>query len=143
MVNNTRLMYVMYEVLKFFKIKFWPLELSPFVDEADVTVSQSNWIPVYLSGDDLPGSMSISKIAKYLILPLADWKISILALSMYQSDYILVNWVIFYFIASYKESTLFFVDCIYFWSTRVENFIHFPFFNKSICHNCLFFKIYP
>ena len=46
---------------------------------------------MYLCGEDLPGSMSLSKIAKYLILPLADHKISIMAISMYQCDYILVS----------------------------------------------------
>ena len=53
-------------------------------------ITDSYWIPMILCGDDLPGAMSISKIAKYIILPLADWKISILAISMYQCDYILV-----------------------------------------------------
>jgi len=66
-------------------------ELSPYLNETDITLSQSDWIPMYLSGEDLPGSMSISKIAKYLILPLADWKISIMAISMYQCDYILIQ----------------------------------------------------
>lgn len=65
--------------------------MLPFINELEVTISQSTWIPVYISGDDLPGSMSLSKIAKYLILPLADSKISILALSMYQCDYVLVR----------------------------------------------------
>ena len=46
---------------------------------------------MYLCGEDLPDSMSISKIAKYLIQPLADFKISILAISMYQCDYVLVQ----------------------------------------------------
>lgn len=45
---------------------------------------------MYLCGEDLPGQ-SISKIAKYIILPLADWKISIMAISMYQCDYILIQ----------------------------------------------------
>ena len=54
-------------------------------------MSSSNWIPCSLSGDDLPGSMSISKIAKFIILPLADCAISIMAISMYQSDYIMVR----------------------------------------------------
>ena len=68
-------------------------ELRPFIESESgaVTISQSNWIPAYLCGDDLPGSMSISKIAKYLILPLADCGISIMASSMYQCDYILVQ----------------------------------------------------
>jgi hypothetical protein len=74
-----------------FTLFFFFLELKPFIEDvAEVTLSQSNWIPAYLCGDDLPGSMSISKIAKYLILPLADWGISIMAISMYQCDYILV-----------------------------------------------------
>lgn len=64
-------------------------ELAPFINEAEVKVSSSNWIPCSLSGDDLPGSMSISKIAKFIILPLADCAISIMAISFYQCDYIL------------------------------------------------------
>ncbi len=44
-----------------------------------------------LCGEDLSDAMSITKISKYVILPLADVKISILAISMYQSDYILVT----------------------------------------------------
>lgn len=59
----------------------------------EVKVSSSNWIPCSLSGDDLPGSMSISKIAKFIILPLADCAISIMAISMYQCDYILVSFL--------------------------------------------------
>lgn len=43
-----------------------------------------------LCGEDLSDAMSITKISKYVILPLAYAKISILAISMYQSDYILV-----------------------------------------------------
>jgi hypothetical protein len=66
-------------------------ELSPYLDEHDITLSQSNWIPMYLCGDDLQGATSLSKIAKYLILPLADWKISIMAISMYQCDYVLIQ----------------------------------------------------
>ena len=58
-------------------------ELSPFINESDqYTVCKFTWIPMYLCGEDLPDSMSISKIAKYLIQPLADCKISILAISM-------------------------------------------------------------
>ncbi len=52
--------------------------------------SKQRWIAMYLTGEDLPGSMSISKIAKYIILPLAKYSISIMAISMYQCDYILV-----------------------------------------------------
>ena len=74
-------------------------ELRPYIEnQTDVSISQSNWIPVYICGDDLPGSMSISKIAKFLILPLADWKISIMAISMYQCDYILVIEIFFVFL---------------------------------------------
>lgn len=47
-------------------------------------------MPMCICGEDLPGSMSISKIAKYIILPLADSTISIMAISTYQCDYILV-----------------------------------------------------
>ncbi len=54
-------------------------------------IGDNYWIPIILCGEDLPGAMSISKIAKYIILPLAECKISILAISMYQCDYILVN----------------------------------------------------
>ena len=68
----------------------FPLELSSYISEDDVFYTESNWIPMYLCGEDLPGQ-SISKIAKYIILPLADWKISIMAISMYQCDYILVD----------------------------------------------------
>ncbi|CAF0709028.1 unnamed protein product [Brachionus calyciflorus] len=64
-------------------------EMRPYLDETDMTLSQSDWIPMYLSGEDL--QRGISKIAKYLILPLADWKISIMAISMYQCDYILIQ----------------------------------------------------
>lgn len=64
-------------------------ELRPYLNETDMTLSQSDWIPIYLSGEDL--QRGISKIAKYLILPLADWKISIMAISMYQCDYILIQ----------------------------------------------------
>lgn len=64
-------------------------ELGPYLNETDITLSQSNWIPMYLSGEDL--QRGISKIAKYIILPLADWKISIMAISMYQCDYILIQ----------------------------------------------------
>ena len=59
----------------------------------EIRVSSSNWIACSLSGDDLPGSMSISKIAKFIILPLADCAISIMAISMYQCDYILVSYL--------------------------------------------------
>lgn len=66
-------------------------ELEPYLNETDIRLSQSNWIPMYLCGDDLPGAISLSKIAKYLILPLAEWKISIMAISMYQCDYVLIQ----------------------------------------------------
>jgi hypothetical protein len=67
-------------------------ELSPFINESDqCTVSQSIWLPMYLCGEDLPDSMSISKIARYLMQPLADCKISILAISMYQCDYVIIQ----------------------------------------------------
>ena len=56
---------------------------------------------MYLCGEDLPGQ-SISKMAKYIILPLAEWKISIMAISMYQCDYILVNEIIFSFFFNLK-----------------------------------------
>jgi hypothetical protein len=40
-------------------------ELSPYLTEDDeITLSHSDWIPMYLCGDDLPGAMSLSKIAK-------------------------------------------------------------------------------
>lgn len=60
-------------------------------DEKEFTLSQSDWIPMHICGEHLPGNMSLSKIANFLILPLANWKISIMAISMYQCDYILVQ----------------------------------------------------
>lgn len=66
-------------------------EIEPFIDSDHMIKNESNWIPMILCGEDLSGSMSISKISKYVILPLADYKISILAISMYQSDYILIQ----------------------------------------------------
>jgi len=68
--------------------------LRPFFDEISMSLTDENWIPMILSGEDLPGSMSITKISKYVIIPLADQKISIMAISMYQSDYILVSLLI-------------------------------------------------
>lgn len=66
-------------------------ELEAYIDDTDgLHYTESYWIPMYLCGEDLPGQ-SISKIAKYIILPLADWKISIMAISMYQCDYILIQ----------------------------------------------------
>lgn len=65
----------------------------PFTNDVDITLSDSDWIPMHLSGEDL--QRGISKIAKYLIIPLADWKISIMAISMYQCDYILVLFLSF------------------------------------------------
>ena len=55
-----------------------------------MSLTDENWIPMILCGEDLPGAMSITKISKYVIIPLADQEISIMAISMYQSDYILV-----------------------------------------------------
>ncbi len=68
--------------------------MRPFFDEISMSLTDENWIPMILSGEDLPGSMSITKISKYVIIPLADQKISIMAISMYQSDYILVSLLI-------------------------------------------------
>ena len=75
---------------EFYCIFFIIKEMSPYITDTDVEISQVSWVPMYLCGEDLPGSMSISKIVKYLIMPLADWKISIMAISTYQCDYILV-----------------------------------------------------
>lgn len=61
------------------------------VDNDEILVSTELWIPMFICGDDVPNSMSISKIAKYIILPLADFTISIMAISTYQCDYILVS----------------------------------------------------
>lgn len=66
-------------------------EMEPFIDKQCMEINNSNWIPIILCGEDLPGSMSITKISKYVILPLANSKISILAISMYQCDYILIQ----------------------------------------------------
>jgi hypothetical protein len=60
-------------------------------EEKELTLSQSDWIPMHICGEHLPGNMSMSKIANFLISPLAYWKISIMAISMYQCDYILVQ----------------------------------------------------
>jgi hypothetical protein len=69
-------------------------ELKPYLsidNESDVLVSEHMYVPMYLCGDDLPQSISISKITRYLIIPLAECRISIMAISMYQCDYILVR----------------------------------------------------
>lgn len=65
-------------------------ELKPYIDTSCMDLMESMWIPMILCGEDLSDAMSITKISKYVILPLADAKMSILAISMYQSDYILV-----------------------------------------------------
>jgi hypothetical protein len=68
-------------------------ELKPYLNldnESEVLVSEHMYVPMYLCGDDLSESISISKITRYLIIPLAECRISIMAISMYQCDYILV-----------------------------------------------------
>jgi len=54
-------------------------------------LNDSNWIATTLCGNDLSGEMSVSKITKYIISPLAAADISILAISMYQCDYVLIR----------------------------------------------------
>lgn len=67
------------------------IEMEPFIDETCMEINNSNWIPMILCGEDLPGAMSITKMSKYVIVPLANSRISILAISMYQCDYILIQ----------------------------------------------------
>lgn len=66
------------------------VELLPFIDKMDMFLNDSNWIAITLCGNDLSGEMSVSKMSKYIISPLAEADISILAISMYQCDYVLV-----------------------------------------------------
>ena len=71
--------------------------MEPFIDETCMEINNSNWIPMILCGEDLPGAMSITKMSKYVIVPLANSRISILAISMYQCDYILVRLTTFFY----------------------------------------------
>ena len=70
------------------------VEFSNYINEpTKLLASKELWIPMFICGDDIPSQNSISKIAKYIISPLADSTISIMAVSTYQCDYILVRYL--------------------------------------------------
>lgn len=66
-------------------------------DEDDLTVVDGVWIPLVVSvGLEGLTTAGISKIAKSVIIPLADFKVSVYCLSTYKTDYVLVRVTIYY-----------------------------------------------
>lgn len=59
-----------------------------------MTIVDSVWIPLIVSVGPIGISTAgISKIAKSVIIPLADNNISVYCLSTYKTDYVLVSYV--------------------------------------------------
>ena len=57
-----------------------------------LTVVEDVWIPLVVSvGLEGLSTAGISKIAKSVIIPLADFKVSVYCLSTYKTDYVLVS----------------------------------------------------
>ena len=57
-----------------------------------MTVVEDVWIPLVVSvGLEGLSTAGISKIAKSVIIPLADFKVSVYCLSTYKTDYVLVS----------------------------------------------------
>ena len=60
-----------------------------------LTVVEDVWIPLVVSvGLEGLSTAGISKIAKSVIIPLADFKVSVYCLSTYKTDYVLVSYII-------------------------------------------------
>jgi len=67
-----------------------PIVLEEHRDE--LTVVDGVWIPLVVSvGLDGLNTAGISKIARSVIMPLADFNISVYCLSTYKTDYVLVS----------------------------------------------------
>ena len=72
---------------------YLPFYLELAVDKEDVDVAESGWRVLTVSAGAFGNNnlTGISKIVKSVISPLADNNISVLIISTYQSDYILVT----------------------------------------------------